>query len=109
MSTTLQQTGKTIAESFAQFHKANPGVYEAIKSKAFQAIALGKDKISFSLIIEVVRWEVFIKTKEQLEIFDGEKKQTFKINNSYKPYYTRLFISDYPEHADKVATRRLRS
>lgn len=101
--------GKSIQEAFEQFHRDNPKVYARIKSMALNAIGRGKKRISFKLIIEVIRWETFMETNEQLTIFVEGEERKFKINNAYESRYARLFLQEYPQHQDKVETRRLRS
>jgi hypothetical protein len=92
-------TGQTIRESFEKYNRENPIVYSSFKEFAFKAIEMGRDKLSFYLIGEVIRWEHYLKTNDS----------NFKINNSFIPYFTRLFISQYPEHADKFTLRKLRN
>ena len=33
----------------------------------------------------------------------------FKINDAYSSRYARLFVADFPQHADKIEFRELRS
>lgn len=104
-----QNTGKSIGQAFAEYHSENPHVYDKFKELAFLAIKKGKKKISFKLILNVIRWEYFIQTSEQTSLFlEGEHK-TFKINDAYGSRYARLFISEFPKLEDKIELRRLRS
>lgn len=105
----MQQTGVSIREAFDQFHENNPEVYKKVEALAFKAIYKGKQKISMRLIIEVIRWEVFMETNEQLTIWDGEEDRAFKINNNYIAYYARKFQKQNPDHAEKLITRGLRA
>jgi hypothetical protein len=101
--------GTSIQDAFEKYHSENPAVYERIRGMALKAINRGKKRISFKLIIEVIRWETFMETDDQLTLFiDGEKRK-FKINNAYESRYARLFLQEYPQHDDKVETRRLRA
>ena len=92
-------TGESIRESFEKFNKENPLVYDTFKQMALNAIQSGRDKLSSKLIINVIRWEYYLKTDDQ----------NFKINDSFTSYYARHFIAEFPHHADKFATRKLRN
>lgn len=83
--------GKTIPESFEIFHADNPRIYELFKSYALRAIDANKKKASARMIIELIRWEYYIKTESD----DG-----FKINNNFTPLYARKFIDDFPEYSE---------
>lgn len=105
-----QATGKTIQEAFEEFHKANPHVYRWFIHYAFKAINAGKTRISFKLIMNVIRWEVFIGTMEINEIpLAGGETRKFKINNNYESRYARLFALDFPEHRNKIEFRTLKA
>ena len=104
-----EATGKSIQASFNEFHRNNPAVYGHFKRLAFQAIASGKKKISAKMIINVIRWEVYIKTID-LTLFQVEgMPNTFKINDAFGSRLARLFADEHPEHADKLEFRRIRS
>lgn len=104
-----QNTGVTIQEAFESFHKLNPRVYEEFKILAFKAINAGKKKISFKMIMNVIRWNVYLKT-EDYNLFNQDGVQIkFKINDAYGSRYARLFADDYPEHISKIEFRELRS
>jgi hypothetical protein len=90
----------TKAERFATFHTANPHVYTLFKRFAFEAIEAGRTKLSSQLIIERIRWEASVVTKRT----DG-----YKINDHYKPFYSRMFMSEYPEFSGFFETRERRS
>lgn len=115
--TYAESTGQSIQQSFEDYHAKYPEVYEHFIRLAFKAIRSGKDKISAKMIINVIRWEIFIKTKNAplkdspptlFEQGNPDKKE-FKINDAYQSRYARLFIKDFPQHADKFEVRSLRS
>lgn len=104
------QTGKTIRQAFEEFDAANPHVYETIKKLALHAIHLGKKKISFYMLTEVVRWEIYLKTNESAGVrLRDDDDRRFKISNNYRPHYARKFINEFPEHAGKVELRGLQT
>lgn len=45
--------------------------------------------------MEVVRWDIHIQTVSH----------DFKINNNHVPFYARMFMQAYPEHAGFFHTR----
>lgn len=104
-----ENTGITIQKAFSEFHRLNPKVYEQFKRLAFKAIYAGKKKISFKMILNVIRWEVFIQTNEPTLFDNGTEQIKFKINDAYSSRYARLFIKHFPQHADKIELRKLRS
>lgn len=104
-----ENTGKDIQAAFEEYHETNPDVYKHFKRLAFKAIGIGKKRISSKMILNVIRWEVFLSTKE-LTLFDnGKDLVTFKINDAYTSRYARMFANDFPEHEDKLEFRELRS
>jgi len=103
----VSTTGKTIQNSFEEFHLKNPVVYEFFKDLAFRAIEKGKKRISFKMIMNVIRWDIFINTTDEAVPLNEVVK--FKINDAYGSRYARLFVSDFPEHKSKIELRNLRS
>ena len=99
-------TGKTIQESFEDFHKKNPIVYEYFKDFAFQALKKGKNKISFKMIMNVIRWDIYINTEEPDSI---PEMLRFKLSDAYHSRYARLFVTDFPQYKNFVVLRTLRS
>ena len=94
------KTGRSIPEAFEDYHYDHPDIYIHFKKFAFDLIATGMKKISAKLIIERVRWEIYMGVTDT---------DCFKINNVFTSYYARLFVDDYPEHQDKFEFRRLKS
>ena len=101
MSKFKEQTGKTIKEAFDQFHEENPQVYDWFKKYAFHLIdKKGKEKISSKLIINRIRWEIYMTTTTE---------GNYRINDAFTAHYSRLFVEDYPEYENMFEFRRLRS
>ena len=76
-----------IESNFRKFHRENPTIYKLFKQFTFQAINRGHKKLSSEMIINRIRWETSIMTSDK----------DYKINNNYKPFYSRLFMRDHPE------------
>jgi hypothetical protein len=104
-----QTTGKTIQQAFVEYHNANPSIYVEFEKMALRAIGAGKKKISFKMIMNVIRWEKFIQTEEPTLFTLNNEVVKFKINDAYGSRYARMFAQKYPEHVDKIELRCLRS
>ncbi len=87
-----------IDEQFTQFHHANPQVYEAIKTLAYQWKSAGHIKCSMKTLFEVLRWQYGITTRST----DG-----LLLNNSYTSRYTRLLQANERDLAGFFNTRSL--
>lgn len=74
-------------DGFPAYHAENPHIYEAFKKYTFQLINAGRKNIGSKLIIERLRWDTLITGNDD-----------FKINNNYAPFYSRLFMNEFPEH-----------
>lgn len=89
----------SIKKQWWRWHRANPHVYELFKRFTFDVIRRGHKHYSSKAIFERIRWHTDIETM-------GEE---FKMSNNYTPYYARLFMKDFPDHADFFRTKTLRS
>jgi hypothetical protein len=98
LSFTIQ---KPLYEQFKEFHEANPEVFVALEDMAQTLISRGRKKIGISLLIEVLRWNYYMKT--------DDPNSDFKINNNYRSFYARLLIESHPEWAEVFELRHLRS
>ncbi len=76
----------TNRQKFDEYHKNNPEIYRAFKTFAFQAISAGREHLGACLIIERIRWETMISVSDDL-----------KISDFAKPFYARMFMTDYPQ------------
>lgn len=68
-------------QEFLDFHGKHPEVYEDFKKDIINAFRSGRKLYSVYVVKENNRW--------------NSKR---KINNNHTPYYTRLFIEEYPEY-----------
>lgn len=82
-------------ERFTIFHEANPHVYDHFSRFTKQAIDAGMKKLGVSFIFERMRWESMIVT-------NGDP---YKLNNSYRSYYSRMFEAKNPEYAGLFTKR----
>ena len=90
----------TISERFAEFHTANPWVYEALVALARDEVAAGQTRVGVSYLVEVLRWHYRKRTVST----DG-----LKINNDYRARYARMIAAREPDLAGVFELRSLRS
>lgn len=84
---------------FAEYHAANPHVYELVIKFALEAHDAGRDHYGIAAIFERVRWHLNIETR-------GDE---FKMNNNYRAYYARKLMNEYPIFNGMFRTRELRA
>jgi hypothetical protein len=80
---------KDLQAEFDKFDHENPHVWQYFVRFAFQAIHRGRSRLSARLIIERIRWEIYMTTNTEEE---------FKINNNHTPYYARKWQQRFPDH-----------
>lgn len=90
---------KDLYLEFKKFDEDNPRVWSLFVCFAEEAILRGRNRLSTKLIIERIRWELYIETNSQDE---------FRINNNHTAYYARKWIEEYPLHSELFETRRVR-
>lgn len=86
-----------IDQKAAAFSKEHPNVSKLFIKFTLEAIARGFKNYSAYAIFERIRWE----TDEA----DSDGKSTFKLNNNYRPWFSRRFMERYPQHAGFFRTR----
>lgn len=73
-------------ERWAEFHRANPAVWEAFLRRTREAWASGR-KVGARCVWERMRWELDIEVQSE----------DFKLNDHLVPYFARLVMLRYPE------------
>lgn len=81
-------------DKFPQYHTDNPHIYEAFKKYTFEAINAGRKRFSAEAVINRLRWETLIAGNDK-----------YKINNNYKPFYSRMFMNEFPNYKGIFSTR----
>lgn len=84
-----------LEKKFAEFHRVNPKVYEAIEKRCLTLFDLGRTRIGVAELVEELRYDPRLVTQ-------GE---TFKINNSYRSFYARLLIHHHSKLASVIGIR----
>jgi hypothetical protein len=79
------------------WHKANPQVWEYFERFSLEVVKMGRKKVSHWLIINRIRWEVYMETTGK----------DFKISNDYIAFYARLWKKRHPEHAALFYTKSM--
>lgn len=82
---------------FDRWHEDNPGIWAYFERFSFEAISHGHKRISHWLIINRIRWEVFIVTTGR----------DFKISNEFIAFYARLWRKTYPQHKELFKIKRM--
>lgn len=75
---------------FEKFDRENPKMFALFERFTMEAIRSGRKKIGARLIVERIRWEIYVLTTTD----DG-----FKMNGNYVPFFARKFIAAHPQHA----------
>ena len=90
---------KDLVAEFNKFDQANPKVWNLFKIFCQQAINAGKRKASAQLVIERLRWDVWMATTSD---------DDYKLNNNHVAYYARKWMSENPEYPKFFELRRVR-
>ena len=83
-------------QQVAEFHNQDPEVWRLFVQFTFQMIDRGFKNYSVSAIFERIRWEMDA---------GGDGVTYFKLNNNYRAFYSRRFMTAYPEHNGFFRTR----
>lgn len=85
-----------IVENFFVYHSENSHVYESFKKYARQLQRAGRDHHSSQAIIERIRWDTMVESKND----------DFKINNNWPSCYSRLLMIEDPSFIGFFRTRK---
>ena len=84
----MKKTGYQMKKEWEQFHKDHPRVYNLITRYALEGIKRGRKNGSINQIFEVIRWNHYT----------GSESEEFKLSNSHRAFYARLFMQENPEY-----------
>ena len=82
---------------FFRYHLENPRIWQHLEKVALREVSEGK-RVGAKAIVEEMRKE------HEIEKRYGE----FKINNTYAPYYVRMFLAKYPIYSNSIETRQIK-
>lgn len=83
---------------FAEHHAANPTMWLHFERFTLEAIRAGLDHYSADAVLHRVRWFTTV-----------DEGGTFKCNNIWTPFYSRLWAQTHPEHAAFFRRRKSRA
>lgn len=86
-----------LTEGFREYHQKNPQVYHRLVALIKGLVQHGNNKIGMGMLFEVLRWEHFMKI---------DTDEPFKLNNSYRAFYTRLIEKKHPEWTGILTKRK---
>lgn len=85
-----------------EFDRNNPEVRRLFDRFTFEVIRAGRAHGSVAMVFERIRWESAVATRGAGTTPDGEP---LKLNNNYKPWYSRSFMERHPQHEGFFRTR----
>lgn len=85
----------TLAERFAEFHRVNGHVADALEALAGQWLAM-HGRVSIDALMHRLRWESGLQTRGDV----------YKLNNDWCAFYSRLLVERRPEWAGAFRMRR---
>lgn len=83
---------------FHNYHSQNPHIWEAFKKYAFEAKEKGFTSYSANGIFEIIRWHTDIRARD-----------TYKVNNNFRPDYARKMMREFPEFEGFFKVRELKA
>ena len=98
---------KSIRDSFLEFHKANPKVYELFERFTNEAIDSGMTHIGSKFVFERIRWETSVVTKGAG--YCAALHRPLKLSNNFTPWYAGLFMAKNRKHVGIFACRGVKS
>jgi len=87
--------------AFLEYHKKYPRIWCYFALYAKEILEAG-GKVGCRCVMERVRWEI---TRENLKV---AKKEHFKVDNVWTPYYGRVFLMFFPKYAQVFRLRKAR-
>lgn len=92
-----EHAAPSLTEAFLAFHEANPHVYTALRDLARDWLREGKTKCSITLLYNVARWRLSLRT---------EGEGMFELNDHYQAFYARALMRFEPGMKGLFDTRR---
>ena len=85
----MRMKNDLLARRFVAHHLRNPKMWEAYEKVALEAIRTGRKSMGVGALTEILRWDDFDL---------GDKADGFRLSNSFRAFYARMFAHIYPEH-----------
>jgi len=84
----LRNANRRLLESFWQYHRNNPHVYNEFKNHCLAMYDSGRKRYGAWCVINKIRWDYDLKV---------QGKDKFKISNGYIAFFARMLIAEHPE------------
>ncbi len=88
----------SINADFNAYHKANPSVYQKLRTLALRLKRVGASTYGMKALFEILRYNALLQS---------DKK--FKLSNNYTAYYARMLMKNEPRLQGFFQVRTLRS
>ena len=88
----------SINADFNAYHKANPSVYQKLRTLALRLKRVGASTYGMKALFEILRYNALLQS---------DKK--FKLSNNSTAYYARMLMKNEPRLAGFFQVRTLRS
>ena len=79
-----------LSSSFVCFHNQNLHVYDLFSELTYQLIQAGYSTYGVNAVAERMRWHTEVETRN---------REPFKLSNSHRPFYARLWMLRNPAHS----------
>ena len=89
-SLAVTDDGGRLEREFAQFHAAHPEVWREFEELTIKAIRAKRTTGSADMILHVIRFNTWL----------GARDATYRINNNYSAFYSRMWAERHPLHAN---------
>lgn len=93
----IPENQSKIERAFEDFHAKHPEVYLALVDVTRDLKNRGHRRLGIGMVYEVVRWQSMV----------GHIAGPFKLNNSYRSYYSRRIMEREPDLGGIFNTREL--
>jgi hypothetical protein len=93
----MMQSFQVRQAKFEEWHKNNPIIWKYFERFSLEAVYAGHTKISHWLIINRIRWEVYVITTGV----------DFKISNDFIAFYARLWRKHYPQYKNLFNIKKM--
>ena len=80
---------------FKAYDAENPQIWNDFKKYTLEAVEKGFTHFSAEFVFNIIRWQTATRGS-------GE----YKVNNNYKPWYSRKFMMEFPDHKGLFQLRK---
>lgn len=92
----LTEPETPIERRFAEFHHANPQVFDRLRMLALNALKRGEQRLGIANLVEYLRRD------------QETRGEPYRLNNSFRSLYARLLVHHHPELETLIEIRQRR-